>query len=266
MSKNFDEDIKRITNELIEDGTVDKILREKITKGFEEVIESAFRWGDLNRAIEKRIKEVMIPAVEQYDMSEYIVKIDSMLSDVVKNTKLADNKRILENFSELMMEPDSDTITLPEMFEAYKKFVSKSMNTDGRDVEFDDGPHYRSMGVLVNLIHEERRSWSSMDYIDLEFIIDEDEESEEEQENLNVHLKLSRFRDSKYNKGFRISYDCDTSIQGLRRISDFEVFLLRLSRAGIQLIPDDKKWTDIDSDCGMDDYVQSVNEPEPDYS
>ncbi len=55
---NFDEDIKRITNELMEDGTVDKIICEKVRKGFEDAIGGAFRWGELKDAIEKRVKDV----------------------------------------------------------------------------------------------------------------------------------------------------------------------------------------------------------------
>ena len=30
---NFDEDIRRITNEVLQDGTVDQIIREKVTDG-----------------------------------------------------------------------------------------------------------------------------------------------------------------------------------------------------------------------------------------
>ncbi len=32
-------------------------------------------------------------------MSEYIVKLDQVLSDVVNSTSLVENKKILENFS-----------------------------------------------------------------------------------------------------------------------------------------------------------------------
>ena len=35
---NFDEDIKKITDEILQDGTVDKIIRENIIKGFELAI------------------------------------------------------------------------------------------------------------------------------------------------------------------------------------------------------------------------------------
>ena len=33
---NFDEDIKRITDEILSDGTVDQIIREKVTDGIEK--------------------------------------------------------------------------------------------------------------------------------------------------------------------------------------------------------------------------------------
>lgn len=50
---NFDEDIKRITDEILQDGTVEKIIREKITKGFESAIESSFSYGKLRDAVKK---------------------------------------------------------------------------------------------------------------------------------------------------------------------------------------------------------------------
>ena len=40
---NFDEDIKRITDEILSDGTVDQIIREKVTDGIEKAMESLKR-------------------------------------------------------------------------------------------------------------------------------------------------------------------------------------------------------------------------------
>ena len=42
---NFDEDIKRITDEILSDGTVDQIIREKVTDGIEKAIASSFNYG-----------------------------------------------------------------------------------------------------------------------------------------------------------------------------------------------------------------------------
>ena len=45
---NFDEDIKRINDEMMADGTIDNIIRERLTKAYTDAIDNAFRWGDLN--------------------------------------------------------------------------------------------------------------------------------------------------------------------------------------------------------------------------
>lgn len=42
---NFDEDIKRITDEVLSDGTVDQIIREKVAEGIEKAVSSSFNYG-----------------------------------------------------------------------------------------------------------------------------------------------------------------------------------------------------------------------------
>ena len=48
---NFDEDIRRITNEVLQDGTVDQIIREKVTDGIKGAISDSFGYGKLRNAI-----------------------------------------------------------------------------------------------------------------------------------------------------------------------------------------------------------------------
>ena len=185
---NFDEDIKRITDEILQDGTVDKIIREKITKGFESAIESSFCYGKLRDAVRKRIDEVLVPFIENYDMGEYIVKLDTILSEIVNSTALVENKKILENFKNLMIEPEKKTITVSELFEQYKLYVAKEMDTDGRNVQIEDIAYYEPMEVSFEFKKEEERSWSCFDRAVLEFSVAE----EEQQENLNRTIRLSK--------------------------------------------------------------------------
>lgn len=249
---NFDEDIKRITNELMEDGTVDKIIREKVCKGFEDAIDSAFRWGELKDAIEKRVKEVMVPCIERYDMGDYIVKLDTVLTDIVNHTGILDNKKILKNFQTLMIEPEEKEVTLGQIFKMYKKHVSKYMDTTGRDIVFDcDRPYYEAMGVTAGIDEEEDEPWRHFRYAVLELAVDE----EEQQEKLNFSIRLSRWKEDK-EKGYEIGYDVPQSVNGLRRLSDFEVYLLSLSRAGVRLLDDEKE--DFDE-------VTAEKMPEPTY-
>lgn len=247
---NFDEDIKRITDEILQDGTVDKIIREKITKGFESAIESSFSYGELRDAIRKRTEEILVPFIENYDMKEYIVKLDTVLSEIVKSTALIENKKILENFKNLMTEPEMKTITVSEIFEQYKLYVAKEMDTDGRDVQVDGGVYYEPMEVNFEVIEEEDRSWSCFDRAILELSVDE----EEQQEKLNRTIRLDHYKNGK--EGWDIISEFNPQITSLRYLDDFDIFLLKLQRANVKVIVDKKSdW----------DSVISENEPEATY-
>lgn len=247
---NFDEEIKRITDEIIQDGTVEKIIKEKITKGFESAIDSAFSFGKLRDAIRKRTDEVLVPLIESYDMSEYIVKLDTVLTEIVNSTALIENKKILENFKYLMTEPDMKTITVSEIFKQYKLYVAKEMDTYGRDVVVEDTAYYEPMEVELEIIEEEDRSWSYFDRAILELSVDE----EEQQEELNRTIRLDHYKNGK--EGWDIISEFNPQITSLRYLDDFDIFLLKLQRANVKLIVDKKSdW----------DSVISENEPEATY-
>lgn len=247
---NFDEDIKIITDEILQDGTVDKIIREKITKGFESAIESSFSYGKLRDAIRTKTDEVLVPFIENYNMEKYIVKLDTVLSEIVNSTALTENKKILENFKNLMTEPDMKTITATEIFEQYKLYVAKEMDTDGRDVQIDDGVYYEPMEVNFEVVEEEERPWSSFDSAVLELSVAE----EEQQEELNRTIRLDHYKNGK--EGWDIISEFNPPIKSLRYLDDFDIFLLTLQRANVKLIVDKKSdW----------DSVISENEPEATY-
>ena len=193
---------------------------------------------------------MLVPLIESYDMSEYIVKLDTVLTEIVNSTALTDNKRILANFKNLMTEPDMKTITVSELFKEYKKFVAKEMDTDGRDVQIDDGVYYDPMEVNFEVIEEEDRSWSCFDRAILELSVDE----EEQQEKLNRTIRLDHYKNGK--EGWDIISEFNPQITSLRYLDDFDIFLLKLQRANVKVIVD--KESDWDS-------VISENEPEATY-
>lgn len=249
---NFDEDIQRITQEVLEDGTVDKIIREKVVKGFESAISDAFRWGDLEKAIKARVTAVLVPFIEQHDMSEYVVKLDQVLTEIVNQTSLVDNKNILEGFQFMMTEPTEKEVKVSELFGEYKRFVEKNMETSGRKVSWDSGePEYEGMDITVELIEEDSRSWSSFKYATLEFAVDDEEQENE----LNRTVRLSRWINDK-KTGWEIRTECNPAISSLRHLDKFDLLLVKLQRADVRLI------VDVDND---DDYVYSETKPEATY-
>lgn len=114
---NFDEDIKRITDEILSDGTVDQIIREKVTDGIEKAIASSFNYEKLEKAVKERVEQVLVPFIESYDMSGYIVKLDTLLTEMVNKSVLTDNKNLLENFKFMMEEPQETDIKISDLMD-----------------------------------------------------------------------------------------------------------------------------------------------------
>ncbi len=246
---NFDEDIKRIANEMLEDGTIEEIIRAKVKESFEKAVADSFRRGELSNAIDKRIKSVLVPYIENVNLDNYIVKLDTILAEIVNNTALQDNKKILENFKELMIENPKE-IALTDIFKAYKNFVAANMEINSREVSFDSGePEYEPIEVEYQFASEiEERRWSIYKYATVDFIVnDSDQENE-----LNKTIRLRQFEEY----GWEIVSEPCVNIDSLRNMSEFEVMLHRLSRVGTKII--------IDREYD-DDIVYSDEKPEPTF-
>ncbi|MDD3363232.1 MAG: hypothetical protein PHW34_16350 [Hespellia sp.] len=251
---NFDEDIKRITDEVLSDGTVDQIIREKVVEGFSGAIDNAFRWGELNKAIEKKVKDTMVPYIAEYDMSDYTLKLESVLSEIIRASEIPEQSKILENFKCIMTDVPKKEWTLKELLDVYKEFAAEKIDTDGMEIDYDDGVSYGYFEVSAEVSEEEDKGWykSCFTYGYLDFKVDAD--NDDENENIQFRVNISKFqgRDS-WEINFRSSKDLD----GLRYMSDFEVFLMRLSRYNCRIVGN----ATIESD-----EVLPKKEPEPSFS
>lgn len=246
---NFDEDIKRITEEVLEDGTVDKIIRDNVVAGIKGAIESSFSYGKLRDVVRTRAEEILVPYIEKYDMSKYLVKLDTILTEMVNSTSFADNKRLLENFRFMMEEQKETAVNVSDLFEEYKKFVERNMETIGRKVDFDgETAEYEAMNVCFEFEEEAKREWSSCEYATIEFSTDE----EDQQDNLNRTIRLSRYKDSR-REGWEIRTDTNPDIYSLRYMDEFDLMIAKLQRALVRVVID--RETD-------DDYVVSDTKPE----
>lgn len=96
----------------------------------------------------------MTPAIERVNLDEYTVKLDAVLTEIINSTNLIDNKEILGNFKSLMTEPDKDTISLKEVFEKYKEYVSENVDTSELEVYTDDEAkgYARGMACAIEIV------------------------------------------------------------------------------------------------------------------
>ena len=226
------DEILRMANEVLSEDEVNEIIKDKFKKAISDACESAFRWGDVKKAIEKKIDGVMVPYIEKYDFSEYLLKLDTVLTEIVNSDNCMADKKILGNFKELITEPEQKEIKLTDLFRAWIKRCEKDIETDDLEICYDNEISYHSVACEMRFEEQDKPSWSSYQKAVIVFECEHDEK-------LNVEIPVSKWV---WNSGkvepYTLSISSDVRISSLRRLSDFEVLLLRLERADTAIIID----------------------------
>ena len=199
-----------------------------------------------------KFEEVMVPVIEKHDFNQYLVKVDSVLTEVINNTSVADNAVILDNFKRLMKSPveDFSIVQISKIYDEWQNYVSENIDTSKLEIDYDDTPSYCNATTNMEVEKAERHWFSSTrdDYI-VRFTCDEDED-------MNCEFKLSSgYSDS------RLRIDATTipmDIHSLRTLSKFEIFIQQLMRAYSKID------LDIMESCGDDVEIEA--EPEASFS
>ena len=245
------EELLKIAQESLSSDEVEAIVKPGFMKALQNAVDNAFKWGDARGTIEKKVKEVMVPYIESYDFSEYLPKLDSVLTEIVNSDFCSGNKKVLENFKNLMMEPEQKEIKLTDLFKAWIKQCERDIDTDDLDIDYDDGVSYQSVECEMRFELEDKPSWSSTQRAVITF-------ENEHDEKLNVEIPVSKWiLASGKEEPYTLSVCKDLMISSLKGLSEFEVLLLRLSRAGTAIIID-KEYDD--------NYIQPEAEPEASFS
>jgi hypothetical protein len=242
--------IEDVIKQQLEDGTIQKVVGEQFQKSVEKAVDHLFSsYGDVTKIIEKQVKSVLVPYLENYDYSEYIVKLDHVLVEILKSTAL-DNKKILENFQSLMAFEKPDKIKSSEIFDKWIKFANKNIETHGLEVHFEDRPYYENVDCNMSVEEDEsnHRSWSSLEYATIILENDHDED-------LNKAFKIYRWKDKK-EEGWKMDSKREYSLSSLKHLDEFEIFLMQLSQSYATIEVDD--WHDSGE-------IEPEAEPEADF-
>lgn len=246
--ENFEQKIINAVNGKMNDGTVEKLVSQYIEKGVSDALSSLFSYGgEGKKLIEKKLNETIVPVIEAHDFNQYLTKLDTVLTEIVNATNLADNKEILESFKGLMKEPEMKEIKLSEIFKQYCRHVAENVRTDELEACCEDGePYYEHVTAQMEVDHEDKR-WFKPTYDDciVRFICEEDE-------NLNCQIKL--YKHTNKDKWKMLNHDDSVVISSLSGLSEFEVFLMTLRRSFMDIV------LDVESDC--DDDIEPEEKPE----
>ena len=244
---NLEEKIQNAVMEKLTDGTVEQIVKNSVEGAIKKSLDDLFSWsGAGKKMIDEKVEEVIVPVIERHDFNQYIVKLDSILTEIINQTSLADNKEILDNFKELMVEPNEKVIRLSDIFQKYCEYVAHDIDTTGLEACCDDSePYYEHVAANMEVEHEDR--WlASSEWCRVKFWCEADE-------NLSKELRLYR---DKTDRNWNISYEMNTfcDINSLRRLSQFDIFLMTLKRAFVDI--------EIDTESEYEDDIEPEETPE----
>ncbi len=229
---NIENAIKDVIEQKLQDGIIEKLVAENLEKGINNSLESLLgRYGDVTKVIEKNIKEVMVEQLSKYDYSKYIIKLDHVLTEILKNTVL-DNKKILENFKAFMVDHNIPRVLkVSDIFDEYCKFVEKNVDTSDLEVCTDDTPSYEMVEVSFEIEEQEKRSWSDILEATIYFECEKDE-------NMNFEVKLTKWK----NENWKINLNREFDVRSLRTMDEFLIYLIKVTQNYTNIEID--RWSD----------------------
>lgn len=245
------EELLNIAMQSLSDDDVKEIVKDKFKKMVEKAVEDAFRWGDVEKQLEAKLQRLWFRISKNTTSPNIFLSLDSVLTEIVNSDTCMGNKTIFENFRDLMIEPEQKEIKVTDLFKAWKNKCERDINTDGLDIDYDDGVSYSC--VECEMIVEElgKPSWSSTKRALITF-------ENEHDESLNVEIPISKWIfDSGREEPYTLSLENDLTISSLRYMDDFQILLMRLARARTTIV--------IDKNYDSDDIYPEA-EPEASFS
>lgn len=231
----LENNISKVIQEQLQGDIIEKVVAEELDKCIRNAVDKLFGgWGDCTKIIGNKIKEVMVPQLENYDYSKHIVKLDSVLTEILNNTTL-DNNKILKNFKEFMSTDDvPKEVKISDIYEKYMQHVAKNVDTDGLEVVYDDEPSYEYVETMMEVEEEEGRDWSSFKWAKAFF---ECRKKDKEQEEFNIEIGLSRYKNDK-DDTWDLSFRREIELSSLKNIDDFTLYLIKLCQNRTKVILD----------------------------
>lgn len=216
---NLENSVKDCITKELEKGIIEKVISEKLEKCISECIDDMFKWnGVIKETIEEKLKETMIPFLENYNYSELVPKLDHVLTELLKALNL-DNKKLLENFEALMMKEVPKEIKLTEIFSQWKKHVGEKLDRNKiEDFDYEGA----CIDVCMN-VEEVSSDWSNYERKVVTFTCDTDED-------INIEFMLERWKKSN-EKTYRLEWKTSQELSSLRHLNKFDMFMMNLCQA-----------------------------------
>lgn len=258
-NKNINEMITDALNNAIENGVAQKIIEENVQKLISETIKSMFSYGsEAKKEIEKKLNDIMVPAIKAYDFSKYVDSMDMALTSLVNSPSIVANNCILDNFKTIMKTPGNpESVTLSDLLKTYGKYVAENIDTCGRDINYDDGEPTYVNATCEAFIDDTKSPYNSNDSYESRIVTLHTENEDEYHESMNYEIRIYRWNWEKED-----TYHITTLVdpKSLRGMSSFEAYLYSLMVNKVPFV-----WNEVEDGCYEEIEVTPEKMPEPTY-
>lgn len=217
-------------------------MQAEVKKMLDNIIRNLLSW-EIKEAIEKPLKDSMLEAIGNVSVSNYIPKIDYLLTSVIRESSVGHYRRITKNFKQLLTEETPESMKVSELFKEYTEYCANWVNTSDLEIITDgDRAYYEDLNCKF-LVKKNDNLFGNSRLI-LQFSCDEDTE-------LNKEIVLL----NNYRGEYRLPF-ANYNLKSLRYLSRFEILSLRLA----------EKQTKIEVDIyDAEDCIEVNDEPEAYY-
>lgn len=209
----------------------EKVIADAVQTKIKKAVEDIFSYNsDVNKLIQNKIKSLLVPSIEAFDMSKYAEKLEAVLDEILAQTTVAETGNLLRNFKGLMCCDVHETVTVSELFEKYNKFVASDIDTSKLDVIHEDGdPYYASPITHVEVTIEKGgffRKDENPDYI-IDFTCEEDPKLDRR---IRAYTSDYSVEVNGHKVGSPFSARHNINVADLRHMDSFELFTQAMYR------------------------------------
>lgn len=246
----IEELMQKVLEDKLNDGSIEKIISDKIDSMIARTVEDAFSWSSpAYKQMKEQVTSLMCKCIEMSDFNDYTVKINEVLNNCFKETSLVQYKTLKDSLSMLLGNDNDlkfgDKVNFNDIVDAYEKYLKEFYHDEkyqfnSEDIIYEDC-QYADLGYSV-IINETKSYWGLRDY---EVILCNDKSGSNEE--TVVEFKLVRDR---ITNDYRISVNRDWKLSDLSSMNPIYIFLLKISQSycTIELGDDFEEGT-------CDDYV-----------
>lgn len=212
------------------------ILDKAIENALQDACDNSFRWGKPKKAIEEKLNEILVPAIESYNLSNYNVKLGIFLEQLMNETAIDDTRKLLQNFHGIISDENTGTILASEILKAYAEHCAYEFSCDGREVD-NENETYQNFAVCADIEQEYNhtsRYYTGEDAI-LKLYIEDEYESDADNSKLNYEIRMWRTSSDAPNQ-WRPLVRRDYTIGEIQNMSHFDILILKLSQNKTKII------------------------------